>query len=126
MEQSIPSVYYSVESFGTTANGKVDRNNVQLDRVLLEYSTECREVTAVESKLMSVWEKILGFSNICPDTPFYFQEGTLHVPRMVELINKSFNSQITAGQFLQYSSIAEMASLLEGNVAPLTFSKKLC
>jgi amino acid adenylation domain-containing protein len=110
----IPSITF-VDAIPLTTNGKIDRN------VLPAPADDKRSVkpvsTNLERQLLSVWQQVLGISEITVTDNFFDLGGhSLLAIRLLAKVEKVFGKRLSVASFLKAQTIGEMATLLEGPV----------
>lgn len=111
----IPVVFVELETFPITPNGKVDRQ--ALPAPSLEEMPKHRAIvapgSAIEAKLVQIWEAILGVSGIGITDNFFELGGhSLLVARLSDQIFQEFGANLPLSILLQAPTIAQLATLL--------------
>ncbi|ADU21403.1 condensation domain-containing protein [Ruminococcus albus] len=95
------------------------RQNVHLRLAVPELNkhTETSENTATMQKIYRIWVKVLGEIPYEPEKPFFSLGGTSFQSfQVLEELNADFGIQLSIADFFQYSSIAELANLVDTRI----------
>jgi acyl-coenzyme A synthetase/AMP-(fatty) acid ligase/acyl carrier protein len=111
-----PSSIITLSEFPLTANGKIDRNKIaEIAYMLLDREELLLPRTAIETKLWTLWKKILEVQEISVDDNFFRIGGdSLLIVKMKHEIETAFNQSINIVDLFNYKTIEEQA-LLFGN-----------
>ena len=114
----IPRVIIYVESFPLTPNKKKDKKALmKMAENVAQFPSEkynTGPLTALESKLLAIWKKILTNPHLQVDDDFFSQGGhSLNAVRMIALIKEELGISITLKAFFDYPSVRLMAQCLK-------------
>jgi len=112
----VPSAFVKLDHIPLTANGKVDRRQL---RPPAEYDAAAfcdfkRPSDETESRLLHVWESVLGRSRIGVNDDFFELGGhSLLAVRLVHRIAQEFGRRLPLSALFQAPSVERMAALLQ-------------
>ncbi|QHI35448.1 Tyrocidine synthase 3 [Kordia antarctica] len=111
----VPSYYKQLDSFPLTANGKIDRKSLpditNEDTIKNEYKAPKNEI---ETKLVSIWENVLGFEKIgVIDNFFEIGGNSLNAIKIISKVQQEFNVQIDMVKLFQDPNIQGMSEEIE-------------
>ncbi|MCT2410078.1 amino acid adenylation domain-containing protein [Chryseobacterium antibioticum] len=114
-EYMLPGHYIQLASFPLTSNGKIDRGNLP-DAFGSSLGTGTEYVSArneTESKLVTIWEDVLGKSGIGIKDNFFELGGhSLKAARLSALIHQEFNVKISLHLFFELNNIESITQYL--------------
>ncbi|WPO84502.1 amino acid adenylation domain-containing protein [Chryseobacterium sp. JJR-5R] len=114
----LPGHYIQLDSFPLTTNGKIDYNNLP-DAFGSSLGSGVEYVSArneTESKLVAIWENVLGKSGIGIKDNFFELGGhSLKAARLSALIHQEFNVKISLQDIFTESTIEKQGILLGGS-----------
>jgi amino acid adenylation domain-containing protein len=117
-EYMVPSAYVVLDALPLTPNGKIDRRALPAPSV---FGAEPRKDyvaprDGLETKLVQIWEELLNTKPIGVRDDF-FEAGvhSLLAVRLLLRVEKEFDKSLSLGEFLQASTVEQLASLLRGN-----------
>ena len=122
-DHAVPSMIFLLDSIPLSPNGKVDVY------ALLQLHSVEREVCvtyapprdAIELRLTQIWEKLLNFHPIGVADSFFEVGGdSLAAIDLMLTIEKEFQCRLPITALIQSPTIAELSSLLRGNVKPVS------
>jgi amino acid adenylation domain-containing protein len=117
----IPSAWVPVDALPLTGNGKVDRRALPSLAQERPPPSERRLVPRnhAEERLLQLWSEILKTNVIGIDDNFFEVGGnSLLAVQMLVRIERLFNTAISLVTLLQRPTVAELASVLDGNKVP--------
>lgn len=115
----IPSSIEILEKLPLTTSGKIDRKKL----LELNKSDDFRikKITSenkIESQIREIWKKILMIENIESTDNFFIIGGnSVHIPQIVDRLNKTFNADITIRDFISCSTIENLSAYIEANLS---------
>jgi amino acid adenylation domain-containing protein/FkbM family methyltransferase len=112
-EYMVPQHFVLMERFPLTANGKVDRK--ALPEPVLETDTQYAAPTdEIESRLLEIWNDILGLDNpVGIDTSFFDTGGhSLNATTLVSKIHKTFDVKIPLAEIFRVPDIRGQAGYI--------------
>jgi amino acid adenylation domain-containing protein len=111
----LPSVFVTLKSMPLTPNGKVDRRALPApdQAELASKGVFSAPKDAVESRLVQIWESVLGIRPI-GITDNYFELGghSLVAVRLMKRIEEAFGKTLPIATLLQAPTIEQLAALL--------------
>jgi len=116
----VPAVWRTIERLPLTGNGKVDRKALLAlrfddDAEAEEKREHAAPANAVESRLQTVWESILGISGIGVTDDFFDLGGqSFDAIRIFALIKEDFGTTFTLGDLWRARTIRELGKLIAG------------
>ncbi|MFH6996197.1 amino acid adenylation domain-containing protein, partial [Flavobacterium sp. FlaQc-48] len=110
----VPQLWVVLDSFPLTSNGKVDKKSLpdpdNSDLSSKEYVAPRNET---ETQLAEIWQNLLGVEQIGIHDNFFELGGhSLLAIRMISLIRKVFEVEISIQEVFEYQSILEISALL--------------
>ena len=110
-EYMIPRIWVELDKMPLTPNSKIDRKSLP-DPDNLELSTQ--EYTApgneLEEQLVGIWQELLGIERIGVYDNFFELGGhSLLVTRLVSVIRKELNVEVSIRDIFKYTNIHELA-----------------
>lgn len=110
-EIMIPSVFMNLEQLPLSANGKVDRKLLPPPAPPTESATPTQPRNEVESKMMTIWSRILGNSALGLQDNFFEKGGnSLLSIRLIHEVNKAFGAQIRVRDFYEFPTIESLSA----------------
>jgi aspartate racemase len=114
-EYMIPAVFMKVQAIPLTANGKVDRRRLPIpeapDRNLTHGFKRPKD--EVESRLLRIWEGVLGREGISVDDDFFDMGGhSLLAVRLMDRVEREMGRRLPLSALFQASTVERMAALL--------------
>lgn len=110
----LPTFFIRIESIPQTPSGKVDRK--VLTTALYEPKSNEKNVLPtdeIEKKLVDIWCKVLGISNIGIHDNFFELGGhSLKAVQAINLLYKTLNIKISIQTFFKYQTIASLGKYL--------------
>ena len=107
----VPSLFMELEEIPLSTSGKVDRK--ALDRIEIKFKNNKKFTAAsteLESKLVGIWESVLGREKIGVDDDFFDLGGhSLVAIRILTRIRKKFNTKIEMLDFFAEPTILGLA-----------------
>ncbi len=114
-EPMIPSAFITVDAIPRTANGKVNRSALP-EEVTINPDparTYLAPRDELETKLVKIWESVLGTTPIGVNDRFFDLGGhSLLAVRLAAIIEKTLECRLPVAALFQAPSIAELAALL--------------
>ncbi|MGB3468664.1 MAG: amino acid adenylation domain-containing protein, partial [Cyclobacteriaceae bacterium] len=115
-EYMLPVFYVQLEKFPQTTSGKIDRKLLPHSDGM-EMSTGVEYVapaTETEVKLVEIWEKVLGKTEIGMNDDFFALGGySMRAVGLVAEYNKSFSVRFTIQELFEKSKLYQHAELIE-------------
>ena len=118
-EYMVPALIIQIEEFPRTANGKIDR------AVLLSMGLEKKQLlrnykapdNAIETKLVKIWEDVLGKKGISVTDNFFEVGGhSLSAIRLISQIHKEFDAGITLKDIFDKPVLTEQSAAIEQTI----------
>jgi amino acid adenylation domain-containing protein len=124
-EYMVPHAFVALSSFPLTPNGKVDRRALPIasavDMAVEEGFSSPKD--ALESRLVKVWELVLGRHPIGVRQNFFELGGhSLLAVRLMHRIEQEFRKRLPIAALLQASTIEQLANVLRGEGCSLAWS----
>jgi amino acid adenylation domain-containing protein len=121
----LPSAFVILEKLPLLPNGKVDRQALPLpgvERPQMEHDyVEPRD--AVEEQLAKFWAEVLRLERVGIHDSFFDLGGhSLSAVRLIGHIERKFGIRMPVATLFRYSTIAELAMLLEAGTLPQSWS----
>ena len=119
----VPSSFVILESFPLTPNGKIDRKALPKPDSVSFGGVQVRPRTVPESQMASIWETVLGTSDLGV-TDNFFQRGghSLLAVRLMSLIETEFGKPVPLGVLFQAPTIEGLVRWLEDGSDSLPMS----
>jgi len=112
----IPTRFMILDELPLTPNGKVNRSALpeyKMNRNYLENKFVSPQ-TELEHKLIKIWETVLNVSPIGIHDDFFEHGGhSLLAVRLITEIKKTFDSEISVTGIYKFSTVKEMATMLQ-------------
>jgi yersiniabactin nonribosomal peptide synthetase len=110
-----PKYYLCLDKIPLLSNGKVDKN--ALREIFIKQtapekkaSTPCNDI---ERSLMKLWKEVLAVDEMGTDDNFLELGGnSLVAVRLIQSINRQFNTQIKVSDLINYSTISSLSKLM--------------
>ncbi len=115
-EFMVPSFFMWVNDFPITTNGKIDKNNLPLPEYVRPNSAPLlrKPRTKTEKEIVKIWSEQLQIPVIGIDDNFFEMGGTsLLTQRVVTLLRKRLNLNVSVTNIYQYPTIAALCDFLE-------------
>ncbi len=111
----IPAHWVVLETLPVTANGKIDKKALpQPGMTELPGKKYVAPRNELETKLVKIWEELLGVSNVGIEDNFFERGGnSLLAMRMVAYIEKSLLVSIPIKMLFQFTCISDLSKYLE-------------
>ncbi|TFJ91958.1 non-ribosomal peptide synthetase [Lentibacillus salicampi] len=116
-EYMIPTKYIPVDVIPLTANGKVDRK--ELENLLKEKENNTLKTVvaprnSIEEKLLAIWKQELQLDSISVDDNFFNIGGhSLNASYLVVQINHCFSIKLSIGDIFKFPSIELLATYIQ-------------
>jgi len=114
-EYMLPSVFVTLRTLPLTPNGKVDRRALPApdQAELASKGTFAAPKDAIDSRLVQIWERVLGVRPI-GITDNYFELGghSLVAVRLMKRIEEAFGKNLPIATLLQAPTIEQLAGIL--------------
>jgi aspartate racemase len=114
-EYMIPAVFMKLEVMPLTANGKVDRHRLPVPEAHEQELVRGfkRPKGDVESRLLRIWESVLGRGAISVDDDFFDMGGhSLLAVRLMDRIEREMGRRLPLSALFQAPTVERMAALL--------------
>ncbi|SHM86864.1 non-ribosomal peptide synthetase [Chitinophaga sp. CF418] len=109
----LPAHYVWLASFPLNINGKVDRKRLPRPEQLLAGQQFDAPHAGLEQQLLTIWQAILGITNISRDASFFVNGGSsLKAIQLISRIYKEHDVQLTIADIFKHTSIAGQAVLI--------------
>lgn len=111
----VPVLIEPLAQLPVTANGKVDRKQLQALALAAGQTETVKTVprNAVEAQLEAIWKDLLQCTDVGVDEEFFEIGGTsLLAVRLLNAVAKAFGRQLPLSSLLQHGTIAAQARLL--------------
>ncbi|MCP4180515.1 MAG: amino acid adenylation domain-containing protein [bacterium] len=125
----IPSYFVFINSMPLTSNKKID-----IEALLeLEVKSSCNKYIApgniIEKKLVTIWQEVLGVNKVGINDNFFELGGhSLNATRILALLFKELNVNISLNSFFKYPIIKDLALFLKSTntscFAPIPATEK--
>jgi thioesterase domain-containing protein/acyl carrier protein len=114
-----PAVFNEIHGIPRTPNGKLNRNGLPAP-VRQETADEVElPLPGVEEALAELWSELLGTKNVTRHDDFFDLGGhSLLAARLMARIESRFGRRLSLGTLVQAPTIAQLALVLDGHVAP--------
>ena len=112
----IPSDFILMEDFPRTNNNKIDykllpKPKKTFSQNLDKYYPPSNDL---EKLIQSIWQEVLELSNISVKDNFFILGGnSLTIPKIITVLNKKFQVNITIRDFILHSTISELSSFMQ-------------
>ena len=118
-EPMVPSAFVSLESLPLMPNGKVNRQALLADQPV-STTQFIQPEDALESKLVEIWEAVLGKPGIgITDNFFDLGGNSLLVAKLLLRIEQRLGKTLSLANIFQAPTIRQLAAMLEGQSASL-------
>ena len=109
----IPSAIVQLEAFPLTPNGKIDRRALPLPEQLVQHEEIVAPRTELETKLVTIWQKVLDKDSISVTANFFDLGGhSLLAVSLLTEIEQSFKTSLPLETFLSAPTIEDLADIL--------------
>lgn len=115
-EYLIPSLFLTLERLPLSSNGKVDRSRLPIPEQIFQDAERkfLAPTSPVEEALVNIWQEVLGLEQVSVDGDLFELGGdSLQATRIIGLIRKAFNVEVSVRQLLEAPTIAGMALAIE-------------
>ncbi len=110
----IPSTFTFVEKLPLTTNGKLDRQALLSQKTELAADTFVAASTATEAKLLTLWQEIIGRSDLSASSEFFAVGGTsLTALRLFSTIRRDFGVALPLGAIFKHPTLNKLASAID-------------
>lgn len=112
-EYMVPAQYVFLAALPMSQNGKIDKAALPNPSDLVQDQEATSPHDAVEAKLKSIWENVLGVSPVGIDQDFFELGGhSLLATRLIARVERTFGVKLPIASIFQFPSVAEFAPLL--------------
>ena len=113
----IPGVYVHLSSFPLTPNGKIDRKSLpKPDGISVKSNDYVQATNEVESKLVEIWEKLLGVTRVGITDSFFDIGGhSLLAAHLFMDIEKEFKKSLPLATLFESPTIQHLARMIHSN-----------
>ena len=126
----VPSHFVSLAALPLTANGKIDRkalppplpekgerqSAVRSYELMAEAAPEKQIPTPTESRLIEIWQAVLGVEAITAESDFFDLGGhSLLATRLLTRVEMSFGRKIKLATLFEAPTVRQLAAVLEGS-----------
>lgn len=118
-EYMVPSAFVRLTSMPLTPNGKINRRALpapdQTDLASQETFAAAKDV--IESRLVQIWETVLGMRPISVTQNFFLELGghSLVAVRLMQRIEQAFGKKLPPATLFQAPTIEQLAAILREN-----------
>lgn len=119
LEQSLPSYmipafFINLEEMPVTINGKIDKRSLpKPDKNVDTGAVYVAPRNAIESKLVSIWQEVLGVERISVLDDFFALGGhSLKATVLLSKIHKEFETETSLREIFKHTKLGEMATLI--------------
>ena len=120
-EPMVPSAFVSLKSLPLMPNGKVNRQALVVDQPVSTTQLTQPE-NALESKLVEIWEAVLGKEGIgIADNFFDLGGNSLLVAKLLLRIEQRLGESLSLANIFQAPTIRQLAAMLGGQSASLHY-----
>lgn len=113
----LPAFLVKLPTFPLTPNGKVDRRNLPDPLEIGNESGYEPPATVTESKLVDIWQEVLGRQPIGINDNFFHLGGdSIKAIRVVSHINKLLQTFIEVKDIFQFQNIASLCRYIAGGI----------
>jgi amino acid adenylation domain-containing protein len=113
-EAMVPAVFVILEALPLTPNGKIDRQALPTGPELVSTAKFVPPNGALESKLVEIWESVLGQRGIGVTDNFFDLGGhSLLVAKLLLRIEQQLGKRLSLANAFQAPTIRRMAAMLE-------------
>ncbi|HEX2925330.1 MAG TPA: amino acid adenylation domain-containing protein, partial [Ruminiclostridium sp.] len=111
----IPGYIVKMDTFPVSPNGKISRNDFPIPReIASESSMESENMSNTEKKIAEIWGKLLNAGNLKADDNFFKCGGNSFLAtKLIMLLYKEFNKDISLKDIFRMATIREMGRLIE-------------
>jgi amino acid adenylation domain-containing protein/non-ribosomal peptide synthase protein (TIGR01720 family) len=122
-EYMIPKSFMRLEAFPLTSNGKINRKQLPTQTLVQQRSDYVAPRTAVEAKLVSIWEALLNVAKIGIHDNF-FELGGDSI-KAIQLVSRSKFAGLNymVKDIFAYQTIAEIAQHIKNNTGNILVEK---
>jgi aspartate racemase len=114
-EPMIPSGFVKVEALPLMPNGKINRQALQASDGPVSTTPFVAPENKIESKLVSIWEEVLGKRTVSVTENFFDLGGnSLLVAKLLLRIEQKLGKRLSLAHIFQAPSVRQLAPLLEG------------
>jgi amino acid adenylation domain-containing protein len=112
-EYMVPAQYVFLAALPMSTNGKIDKAALPTPTAIIQEQEPTTPLDAVETKLKSIWENVLGVSPVGIDQDFFELGGhSLLATRLIARVERSFGIKLPIASIFQFPSVAEFAPRL--------------
>ncbi len=110
----IPTYFIELDKMPLTPNGKIDTRALP-DSIEMNNETYVAPRNAVEEKLLEIWKEVLGRVELGVMDNFFEMGGhSLKATRLMALIYKEMNIELSLMEIFEKPTIAELAEVMGG------------
>ncbi|MCO7226822.1 non-ribosomal peptide synthetase [Pleionea sp. CnH1-48] len=112
-----PQAFVVIDNFPLTTNGKIDWGALPKPDLTLDAESIEEPGSSLEEKLRDIWADLLTMSKeqVCVNTHFFEMGGhSLLIPRMIEAIAHTFDSQLSSRDVFKDMTIRAIARCIQG------------
>ncbi len=110
----IPSYFTALDDFPYTPNGKIDKNSLPLPKAISNQEKKLEKPkTALQRKLINIWEKILNVSPIGIKDNFFELGGDSILAMTLHIELLKFTNEITYADIFSSPTVYDLANIIE-------------
>jgi amino acid adenylation domain-containing protein len=115
-DSMIPSELVLVDAIPITKHGKIDRAKLPAPNQKERLIANTSENTQIEAEVASIWESLLGVSDVGPDDNFFNLGGhSVLVASLQQRIAAGLDKRVSMIELFQYPTVRQQAELLLEN-----------
>ncbi|SNS01129.1 non-ribosomal peptide synthetase [Flavobacterium sp. ov086] len=113
-EYMVPMIWVELEEMPLTSNGKLDKKALpEMDSLVFSVQEYVAPRNETEEKLVAIWQDLLGVEQVGVNDNFFELGGhSLLATRLVSMIRKEFESEITIKDVFEFTRIEELSTYL--------------
>jgi amino acid adenylation domain-containing protein len=111
----VPALWIEMMDLPLTVNGKIDKKALQrIERPELLGSEYVAPATDIEQKLADIWKELLQLKTVSIHDNFFQLGGhSLIIMRLISLIRKELQLELTIKDFFQFNTIHSLSKYIE-------------
>ncbi len=110
----IPGLFYLIDDFCITANGKVSIKNARKSRLLADTHADNSPLSETESRLLKLWNAVLPEKISDIESDFFYSGGSsIFACTLSHMISNEFNFSFKITDFVSYRTIKSQSEFVD-------------
>ncbi|EHQ88979.1 non-ribosomal peptide synthetase [Desulfosporosinus youngiae] len=112
----MPQYYFKIEAVPLTANGKVNKKALKPPADGMKMTAAAPPGSDLEKRLAAIWKQVLKLDDVPVNVSFFGLGGdSIAMVQLLAEIKAQLGQEISYQKFVQFSSVEEVAKIIEGS-----------